>query len=166
MTPREGLLFFLILFKELCQFGTRMKWWRPKTPRRSQAVRPERSKFYEEMMRSGSKNDVFKKIRKFSYIPLKCKPTPVLAKSVGGCAKSKIYLWRLPQWNKSWYVYLRWSTIYVGCWAQLLISLFGRPHKKPDFGTPKMEKALFVGWNENQPPWRSSPSQGPHACPI
>jgi hypothetical protein len=38
--------------------------------------------------------------------------------------------------------------------------------KKPDFGTPKMEKALFVVRNKNRPLWRSSPSQGPHACLI
>jgi hypothetical protein len=30
--------------------------------------------------------------------------------------------------------------------------------KKPDFGTLKMEKALFMGRNENQPLWRSSSS--------
>jgi hypothetical protein len=36
--------------------------------------------------------------------------------------------------------------------------------KKPDFGASKMEKALFVGRNKNRLPWRSSPSQGPHAC--
>jgi hypothetical protein len=38
--------------------------------------------------------------------------------------------------------------------------------QNPDFGTPKIEKALFVGRNENRPQWRSSPCQGPHACPI
>jgi hypothetical protein len=39
-----------------------------------------------------------------------------------------------------------------------------RHHKKPDFGTTKMEKALFVRRNKNQPTWRSSPSQGTCAC--
>jgi hypothetical protein len=38
--------------------------------------------------------------------------------------------------------------------------------KKLDFDTPKMEKALFVVRNENQPLWRYSPSQWPRACPI
>jgi hypothetical protein len=38
--------------------------------------------------------------------------------------------------------------------------------QKPDFGTPKMETALFMGRNENRYPWRSSPSQGPRASPI
>jgi hypothetical protein len=38
--------------------------------------------------------------------------------------------------------------------------------KKLNFSTPKMENALFVGRNKNWPPWCSSPSQGPRACPI
>jgi hypothetical protein len=55
----------------------------------------------------------------------------------------------------------------VWCFPQLSISCFGSCFtKKPDFGTPKMEKALFVVWNKNWPPWRSSPSQGPRACLI
>jgi hypothetical protein len=29
-----------------------------------------------------------------------------------------------------------------------------------------MENTLFVGRNENWPPWRSSPHQGPRVCPI
>jgi hypothetical protein len=49
----------------------------------------------------------------------------------------------------------------VGCFSQLSISRFGsRFTKKPDFGTLKMEKALFMGRNKNQPPWRSRPSKG------
>jgi hypothetical protein len=79
----------------------------------------------------------------------------------------KKYLWRLPQQNESWYAYPRWSTIYVGCFPQLSISRFGSCFtKKPDFSTPKMEKALFMVRNENRPPWHSSLSQGPHVCPI
>jgi hypothetical protein len=55
----------------------------------------------------------------------------------------------------------------VGCFSQLLIWRFGSCFtKKPDFGTPKMTKALFVGQNGNRPPWRSSPSQGTRACLI
>jgi hypothetical protein len=39
--------------------------------------------------------------------------------------------------------------------------------KKPDFGTPNMEKStFFVVQNKNWPPWRSSQSQVPHVCPI
>jgi hypothetical protein len=39
-----------------------------------------------------------------------------------------------------------WSIIYVGCCAQLSICRFGSClTKKLDFGTPKMENALFMG---------------------
>jgi hypothetical protein len=73
----------------------------------------------------------------------------------------------LPQQNESWYAYPRWSTIYVGCFSQLSISRFGSCFtKKPDFGTPKMQKALFVVRIKNWPPWRSSPSQGSRTCLI
>jgi hypothetical protein len=55
----------------------------------------------------------------------------------------------------------------MGCFPQLLISRFGSCFtKKPNFGTPKMEKALFVVRNKNRPRWCSSPSQGPRVCPI
>jgi hypothetical protein len=62
----------------------------------------------------------------------------------------------------------RVSTIYVGCFSQLLMSRFGsRFTKKPYFGTTlKMEKTLFVGRNENWPVWRSFTSQGTCTCPI
>jgi hypothetical protein len=73
----------------------------------------------------------------------------------------------LPQENESWYAYPRWSTIYVWYFPQLLISCFGSCFtKKHNFGTPKMEKALFVVRNENRPLWYFLPSQGPRACPI
>jgi hypothetical protein len=69
--------------------------------------------------------------------------------------------------KKSWYAYPRWSTIYVGCFLQLSISRFGSCFtKKPDFGTLKIEKALFIVQNKNRHPWPSSSSQGPCACPI
>jgi hypothetical protein len=38
--------------------------------------------------------------------------------------------------------------------------------EKPDFGTLKMEKSLFMGRNQNRLLWRSSPSQGPRTCLI
>jgi hypothetical protein len=48
-----------------------------------------------------------------------------------------------------------------------LLFMWGRRFtKKHGFGSPKMEKELFVGRNKNQPPWRSLPYQGPHACLI
>jgi hypothetical protein len=110
---------------------------------------------------------IFAKNQEVYFLALKCKTTPVPTKSAGTCTKFKKYLRRLPQQNESWYAYPRWPTIYVGCFPQLLILHFGSCFtKKPDFGTPKMEKALFVVRNENQTLWHSSPSQGPRACPI
>jgi hypothetical protein len=110
---------------------------------------------------------IFTKNYEVYFLALICKTTPVPTKSAGICTKFKKYLQRLPQQNESWYAYPRWSTIYVGCFPQLLISCFGSYFtKKPDFGTPKMEKAHFVVQKENRPPWRSSPSEGPHACLI
>jgi hypothetical protein len=110
---------------------------------------------------------IFAKIQEIYFLALKCKTTPVPPKSVGTCTKFKKYLWRLPQQNESWYTYPRWSTIYVGCFPHLSISRFGSCFtKNPDFGTLKMEKALFIVQNENHPPWSSSPSQGPCVCPI
>jgi hypothetical protein len=84
---------------------------------------------------------IFTKNQELVLLPLKCKLTLVLAKSAGACVKSKIYLRRVPQWNESWYVYPRWSIIYVRCCAQLSISRFGsRFTRKPDSNTLKMEK--------------------------
>jgi hypothetical protein len=41
-----------------------------------------------------------------------------------------------------------------------------RKIKNLDFGTPKMENALFVERNENRPQWCFSSSQGSRACLI
>jgi hypothetical protein len=110
---------------------------------------------------------IFTKNQEVNFLALKCKTAPVPAKLAGACAKFRIYLQRLWQQNESWYPYPRCSTIYVGCFFQLSISRFDSCFtKKPDFGTSKMEKVLFVGRNENRPLWRSSPSQVPRACPM
>jgi hypothetical protein len=110
---------------------------------------------------------IFAKNQDVYFLALKCKFTPFPAKSAETCAKSKNNPQRLPQWNESSYAYPIWSNIYVWCFSQLLISRFrSRFTKKPYFGTPKMEKALFVSQNENRPPWRYSPSRQPRACPI
>jgi hypothetical protein len=110
---------------------------------------------------------IFAKNQEVYFLALNCKTTPVPAKSARTCTKFKKYLRSLLQQNERWYLYPKWSTIYVGRFPQLSISRFGSYFtKKPDFGTPKIEKALFVVWNENRPPWRSSPSQGTRACPI
>jgi hypothetical protein len=110
---------------------------------------------------------IFAKNQEVYFLALKCKTTPVPAKSAGTCTKFKKYLQRLPQENEIWYAYPRWSTIYVGHFPQLSILRFGSCFtKKHNFGTPKMEKALFVVRNENWLSWRSLPSQGPPACLI
>jgi hypothetical protein len=109
---------------------------------------------------------IFVKNQELLLLALMCKPTPVSAKSAGDCAKSKIYLWRLSQRNESWYAYPKWSIIYVECCAsfQFCVSV-AASQKKPDLGTLKMEKTLFMARIQNRSPWRSLPSQGPHACP-
>jgi hypothetical protein len=92
-------------------------------------------------------NIIFSKNQELVLLPLKCKTTSVPAKSTGACTKSKIYLQMVPQRNESWYVYPKWSIIYVGCCAYILISRFGsRFTKKPNFGTPKIEK--HFSWDE------------------
>jgi hypothetical protein len=122
--------------------------------------------FSEEMTCCGSKNVFCKKIGGLLF-SAKVQNHHGSIEIGRTCTKFKKYLRRLPQQKESWYAYPRWSTIYVGCFPQLLISRFGSCFtKKPDFGTPKMEKALFVVRNENWPLWRSSPFQGPRACPI
>jgi hypothetical protein len=120
----------------------------------------------KKMSCSESKND-FCKNQELVLLPVKCKPTSVPPKSAGACAKFKIYLQRFPQQKESWYAYPRWYIIYVGCCTQLSILRFGSCFiKKTGFGTPKIEKTLFVGWNKKQPPWHSSSCQGTRACPI
>jgi hypothetical protein len=89
---------------------------------------------------------IFAKNQELVLLPLKCKPTPLLAKTKGACAKSKIYLRRVSQWNESCYVYPRWSIIYAGCCAQLSILRFGnRFTKKTRFRYSKNQKIIFRG---------------------
>jgi hypothetical protein len=47
-----------------------------------------------------------------------------------------------------------------------LAVLLAASQKNLDFGTLKMENTLSVGQNGNRPPWRSAPSEEPHACTI
>jgi hypothetical protein len=44
--------------------------------------------------------------------------------------------------------------------------LIAASQKKTSFDTLKMEKALSMGQNGNQPPWSLSPSQGSRTYPI
>jgi hypothetical protein len=108
----------------------------------------------------------FTKNHEVYFSALKCKTTPVPAKSAGTCTKFKKYLWRLPQQNESWYAYPRWSTIYVGCFPQLSISCFGSCFTKKKIRYSENGKGTFVVQNENRPPWHSLPSQGPRVYPI
>jgi hypothetical protein len=88
-------------------------------------------------------------------------------KSAGTCAKFKKHLRRLCNKTRADMCISMVSTIYVGCFSQLLISRFSSCFtKKPYFGTLKMEKALFVGQKENQPLWHSFTSQGTCTCPL
>jgi hypothetical protein len=148
MTSHEGLTFFRFFWISYARFETHMKWQRPKTPARAQAVRiPLFSHLFSEEMTCCRSKMIFAKNQEVYFLALKCKTTPVPAKSVGTCTKFKKYLWRLPQQNESWYAYPRWSTIYVGCFLELSISRFGSCFiKKPDFGTPKMESDSFGGF--------------------
>jgi hypothetical protein len=41
------------------------------------------------------------KTQEVDFLAIKCKTTPVPAKSAGACAKFKIYLQRMPQQNDS-----------------------------------------------------------------
>jgi hypothetical protein len=104
---------------------------------------------------------IFTKNQEVYFLALKCKTTPVPAKSVGTCAKFKKYLQRLRNRMRADMCIPSVSIIYVGCFFQLSISRFGsRFTKKPYFGTLKKEKALSVGQNENRPLWRSLHSKG------
>jgi hypothetical protein len=93
----------------------------------------------------------FAKNQEVDFLALKCKITPILAKSAGACAKFKIYLRRLPQQNESWYGYPRWCTIYVGYFFQLLISRFGSCFTKNQFRHSENAKSTFCGMK-----WKST----------
>jgi hypothetical protein len=169
MTPCEGLIFVWFFF-ELVTSDLRPTWnddarKLPLAPRKC-GVSFSPHLFSEEMTYCEPKNDFCKKSGGLLF-SAKVQNHSVLAKSAETYAKFKNNLRRLPQWNESSYAYSRWSNIYMWCFSQLLFSRFrSRFTKKPYFGTLKMEKVLFVGRNENRPPWRSSPSRRPCACPI
>jgi hypothetical protein len=93
------------------------------------------------------KKSFLQKNQELVLLPLKCKPTLVPAKSAIAWAKSKIYLRRFPQRNKSWYAYPRWSIIYLGCCAHLLISHFGSRFTKNPISALRKWKKHF-SWDE------------------
>jgi hypothetical protein len=84
---------------------------------------------------------IFAKNQEVYFLALKCKTTPVLAKSAETYAKFKNNLRRLLQWNESSYAYPRWSNIYMWCFSQLLISRFrSRFTKNPILALWKWKK--------------------------
>jgi hypothetical protein len=145
-----------------------MKWQRLKTPARAQAVWiPIFSHlFSEEMTCCGSKNDFFKKSGGLLF-SAKVQKDP--GSSEIGRNLHKIQK-RSPKAaaTKRELICVSHVVYYLsGCFSQLSISHFGSCFtKKPDFGTSKMEKGLFMIQNKNRPPWHSSPSQKSRACPI
>jgi hypothetical protein len=112
----------------------------------------------------GSKNDFCKKNQKLVLLALKCKPTPVLAKSVEACVKFKIYLQRLPQQNETGYANPRWCIIYVGCFCQFFISRFGSCLQKNPISILRKWKNHF-SWDKTKISLHGVPchSKG-HAC--
>jgi hypothetical protein len=89
---------------------------------------------------------IFAKNQEVEFFALKCKATPVPAKSEEACVNFRIRLQRLPQQKESWYEYHRWSTIYVGCFSQLSIPRFGSCFtKKTRFRHSKNGKSNFRG---------------------
>jgi hypothetical protein len=88
---------------------------------------------------------------------------PLPAKSAGACAKFRNTR-RFVHRNDSWYAYLMWSIIYLGCCAQLLKCYFDSClTKKIRFWYSKNRKRTF---HRKRPPWHSSLSQGPRVCSI
>jgi hypothetical protein len=120
--------------------------------------------FSEEITCCGYRNDFFKKSGGLLFTA-KVQNHPASSEIGRNLRKIQIIPPKAAATKQSWYAYLRWSTINVGCCSHLSILCFGSCFiKKPYFSTLKMEKALFVRPNENRPLWLSSKSQGPRAC--
>jgi hypothetical protein len=100
--------------------------------------------------RIADSNIIFEQNQKLVLLPLKCKSSPVPVKSVGACAKFKIYLQRCHNEIRADICILD-SLLFM--WGVLPSFRFrvsvAASQKKPDFGTLKIEKALFVGGNKN-----------------
>jgi hypothetical protein len=92
----------------------------------------------------------FAKNQELYFLALKCKTTPILAKSAGTCTKFKKYLRRLLQQNESFYAYSRMSTIYLGCFPSFWfrVSVAASP-KKNLLRHPENGKKHF-SWDETK----------------
>jgi hypothetical protein len=92
---------------------------------------------------------IFSENQEVAFLALKCKTTPVPPKSARACAKFKIYLWRLPQWNETLCAYPRWSTIYVECFSSFCFRVsIAALQKKNDFAFRKWKR--HFSWNETK----------------
>jgi hypothetical protein len=94
---------------------------------------------------------IFAKNQEVYFLALKCKTTPVLAKSAETCTKFKNNPRRLPQWNESSYAYPRWSNIYVSYFSQLWFHIFVAASQKTLFWHSKNGKSTF-----RQSKWKSA----------
>jgi hypothetical protein len=111
-------------------------------------------------------NIIFEKNQELVLLPLTCKPSPVPAKSVGACAKFKIYLWRCRKETRVDISILDGLLFMWGVLPSFRSRVYSRFTKNSILALWKIEKALFVGGNKNQSLWHSLPSQCPRACPI
>jgi hypothetical protein len=150
MMSHEGLTFFRFFWISYAWFETHMKWQRPKTPARAQAVRipifPHL--FIEEMTCFGSKHNFSKKSGCLLF-SAEVQNHPGSSEIGRTCTKFKKYLWRPPQKNESWYAYPRWSIIYVGRFSQLSISRFGSCFIKNPISVLRKWKKQF-SWYETK----------------
>jgi hypothetical protein len=92
---------------------------------------------------------IFAKNQELVLLELKGKPMSVSAKSVGACVKSRKQLWRFARWNESWYMYPRWSIIYVGFCAQLSVCRFGSCLTKKPISALQKWKTHF-SWDKTK----------------
>jgi hypothetical protein len=101
----------------------------------------------------------FAKNQELVLLALKSKHTQVLVKSVAACVKSKKQLQGLRDKTRADMhipggLLFMWNVVPNFPFAILIAA-----SQKSDFGSLKMENALFLGRNKNRPPWSSSPSQ-------
>jgi hypothetical protein len=107
---------------------------------------------------------IFAKNQELVLLALKCKPASVLEKLAGACTKFKRYIRRFARQNKIWYVYPKWSIIYMGCCVQVSIFHFDSSLTKNPITGPQKWKMHF-SWDETKIGLRGVPHQPKgHAC--
>jgi hypothetical protein len=85
----------------------------------------------------------FGKNQEVYFLALKCKTTPVPAKSAETCTKFKKYLRRLPQQNESWYAYPRWSIFMWGVFSSFWFRVSVAASQKTLFWYSENGKSTF-----------------------